>query len=147
MILCSVIGLFVCLCFCADFDRASRQNALAWLPTWYRTFLRSTKPFIIKIITIVVLRKWFALRVRTFLHQTFQVFYVYCNFILGNLCRMLVNFGTLKDWSLSINILALNNNCCSDKNIFDALSKKMTPFWPKPNISPCSYHLIMFKFC
>ena len=45
-----------------------------------------------------------ALRVRVFLHQTFQAYHVCCNFILGYICRITENFGTLKDGSLLINI-------------------------------------------
>ena len=66
------------------------------------------------------------LRVRTFFHQTFQVCHVYCKFIPGYICRITLNFGTLKDRSLSINIFA-SKNCFADRNIFqngiDALSK------------------------
>ena len=66
------------------------------------------------------------LRVRTFFHQSFQVYHVYCNFFLGYICPITVNFGTLKDGNLLINIFA-SNNCFSDKNILqnlvDALSK------------------------
>ena len=66
------------------------------------------------------------LRVPTFFHQTFQVYHVYCNFILPYICRITENFGTLKDISLLINIFA-SNNCFSDRNIFQngvkALSK------------------------
>ena len=32
------------------------------------------------------------LRVRTFSHKTFQIYYVYFNFILGNMCRITVIF-------------------------------------------------------
>ena len=60
-------------------------------------------------------------------YQTFQVYHVYCNFILGYICPITVNFGTLKDGSLLINIFAASNNCFSDRNIFQngvkALSK------------------------
>ena len=34
------------------------------------------------------------------------------------MCRITVIFGTLKDGSLFINIFAPNNNCFSDRNIF-----------------------------
>ena len=37
-----------------------------------------------------------ALRVRTFLNQTFQVSHVYYNFILGSVCRITVNLGTAR---------------------------------------------------
>ena len=66
------------------------------------------------------------LRVRAFLHRTFQVYQVCCNFILGYIFQIAVNFGALKDESLLINIFASNNRF-SDGNIFqngvDALSK------------------------
>ena len=39
-----------------------------------------------------------------FFHQTFQVYHVYCSFILAYIRRITVNFGTLKDASLLINI-------------------------------------------
>ena len=55
------------------------------------------------------------------LHQTFQVFHFYCNFILGYICRIAVNFGTLKDESLLINIFA-SNICFSNRNIFQMAS-------------------------
>ena len=58
------------------------------------------------------------LRVRTFSHKTFQVYHVYCNFILCYMCRITVIFGTLKDGSLLIDIFA-SNNCFSYRNIFD----------------------------
>ena len=61
-----------------------------------------------------------------FRHQTFQVHHVYCNFILGYICRITANFRTLKDGSLQINIFE-SKNYFSDRNIFqndvDALSK------------------------
>ena len=57
------------------------------------------------------------LRVRTFLHQTFQVYHVYSNFIPGYICRIILNFGTLKHRSLLINIFA-SNDCFSDNNYF-----------------------------
>ena len=66
------------------------------------------------------------LRVPTFFHQTFGVYHVYCNFILGYICRITLNFGTLKDGRLLINIFAVSN-CFRDRNIFqndvDSLSK------------------------
>ena len=74
------------------------------------------------------------LRVQAFFHKTFQVYHIYTfqvyhvyyNFILGYICRITANFGTLKVGSLLKNIFA-SNNCFSDKNIFqngfDALSK------------------------
>ena len=37
------------------------------------------------------------LRIRTFFYQTFQVYHVFCNFILGYICRIATNFETLKD--------------------------------------------------
>ena len=40
------------------------------------------------------------LRVRTFEHQTFQIYHVYSNFLIGYICRITVNFGALKDESL-----------------------------------------------
>ena len=50
--------------------------------------------------------------------------HVYCNFILGYIRRITVNFGTLKDELISI---FASSNCCSDRNIFqngvDTLSK------------------------
>ena len=65
------------------------------------------------------------LRVQTFLHHTFQVYHFCLNFIPGCICRITVNFGTLKDRILLIDIFA-SNNCSSDRNIFqngvDALS-------------------------
>ena len=74
------------------------------------------------------------LRVRAFLHKTFRVYHIYCNVILGYMCRIIVTFGTLKDWSLLINIFA-SNNCLSCRNIFqngfDALSKLDDAFWQK----------------
>ena len=42
------------------------------------------------------------LRAQTYFHETFQVYHVYYNFILGNICRITVNFVTLKDGSLLI---------------------------------------------
>ena len=82
-----------------------------------------------------------SLRVRTFFHQTFQVDHVYCNFILGYIYRITVNFWTLKDGSLLLSLLLLlinilaSNNCFSNRNIFQngvgAMSKFMTPFRPK----------------
>ena len=68
------------------------------------------------------------------LHQTFQVCHVCCNFVLGYICRMTVNFGTRKDESLLINIFA-SNNCFSNRIIFqngvDALSKINDAFFTK----------------
>ena len=42
------------------------------------------------------------LRVRTFFHQTFRVYHVYLNFILGCICRITVHLVTLKDESLML---------------------------------------------
>ena len=47
-----------------------------------------------------VTEQWPDLRVRTFSHQTFRDYHVYCNFILGYICWIAVNFGTLKYESL-----------------------------------------------
>ena len=47
-----------------------------------------------------------ALRVRTILHQTFQVYHVYCSFIVGYICQITVNFETLKDESHLIKFFA-----------------------------------------
>ena len=58
--------------------------------------------------------------------MTFQVCHVYFNFILGYICQITLDFGTLKDENLLIDNFALNNSF-SDRNIFkngvDALSK------------------------
>ena len=73
-------------------------------------------------------------------HKTVGVCHVYCNFKLGYMCRVTVIFGTLKDGSLLINILA-SNICFSYRNIFqngiDPLSKiggaflsKSSKFYP-----------------
>ena len=66
------------------------------------------------------------IRVQAFFHQTFQVYHVYWNFILGYICRITINFGILKDGCLLIYIFA-SNNCFSDRNIsqngVDTLSK------------------------
>ena len=66
------------------------------------------------------------LRVRTFFHQAFQVYHVYCKFILDYICRITVSFGTLKDGSFLINSFA-SNISFSDTNMFqngvNALSK------------------------
>ena len=62
--------------------------------------------------------------VQAFLHQTFQVYHVYYNFIQCSICRITVNFRILKDESLLIKVAS---NKFSDRNIFqngvDALSK------------------------
>ena len=69
-----------------------------------------------------IMSKSFKLRVRAFSHQTFQVYHVCYNLILGYICRITVYFGTLKDGSLLINIFA-SNNCFSDRNIFQNVKK------------------------
>ena len=55
-----------------------------------------------------------------------RVCHVWCNFLPGYPCQTTVNFVTLKDRSLEINILALDN-CFSYRNFFQngvsALSK------------------------
>ena len=78
-----------------------------------------------------------ALRVQAFFHtqcKTFQVYHVYCIFILGYTCRITVNFGMLKDKNLLINIFA-SNDCFSDRNVFlngvDTLSKIDNAFLTK----------------
>ena len=66
---------------------------------------------------------------------------------LGYICRITVNFGTLKDGSLSINIFA-SSNCFSDRNIFqngvDALSKIDDAFVTKS----WTFHLVrIIRLC
>ena len=56
------------------------------------------------------------LRVRAVFHKTVRVCHVYCNFKIGLTCPITVNFGTLKDGSLLINILA-SNTCLSYRNM------------------------------
>ena len=67
-------------------------------------------------------------------HKTFRVWHVYYNFKIGFTCRITIVFGTLKDESLLINILA-SNICFSFRNMFqngvDALSKIVDAFLPK----------------
>ena len=74
------------------------------------------------------------LRVRAVFHKTVRVCHVYCNFKIGFTCRIIVIFGTLKDGSLLINILA-SNICFSYRNMFqngvDALSKIVDAFLSK----------------
>ena len=76
-----------------------------------------------------------------FFHQTLQVYHVYCNFILGYICRITVNFGTLVDVSVLINNFA-SNNCFSYRNIFqngvDASSKIDNAFLAKS----WTFHLV-----
>ena len=86
----------------------------------------------------------------TFFHKTFRVYHVYCNFILGYMCRTTVIFGTLKDESLLINMFA-SNNYFSNMNIFqngtDTLSKnRWRLFDTKLQILSSSDYSIMFKF-
>ena len=64
------------------------------------------------------------------MRQTFQVHHVYTGYI----GRITVNFWTLKDRSLLINIFA-SNNCFSGKNIFQHASSEiddafLTKGWP-----------------
>ena len=74
------------------------------------------------------------LRVQAFFHKTVRVCHVYCNFKIGFTCRITVIFGTLKDESLLINILA-SNICFSYRNMFqngvDALLKIVDAFLTK----------------
>ena len=60
------------------------------------------------------------------LTSDFQVYHVNCNFIIGYICRITVNLGTLKDGTFLTNIFASNNRF-SDRNVFQngvvALSK------------------------
>ena len=74
------------------------------------------------------------LRVRAVFHKTVRVCQFYCNFKLGFTCRITVIFGTLKDGSFLINILA-SNFCFSYRNMFqngvDALSKIVDTFLSK----------------
>ena len=81
------------------------------------------------------------LRVRAVFHKTVRVCHVYHNFKLGFTCRITVIFGTLKDWSLLINILA-SNICFSYRNMFqngvDALSKIVDAFLSKSS----NFHLV-----
>ena len=90
----------------------------------------------------------YSLRVRAVFHKTVRVSHVYCNFKLSFTCRITVIFGTLKDGSLFINILA-SNICFSYRNMFqngvDALSKivdaflsKSSNFYLVRNIRKCS---------
>ena len=82
-----------------------------------------------------------SLRVRAFFHKTFRVWHVYYNFKIGFTCRITVIFGTLKDESLLINILA-SNICFSYKNMFqnsvDALSKIVDAILSKSS----NFHLV-----
>ena len=50
-------------------------------------------------------------------HQTFQVYHIYFNFLLGYICRITIDFGTLIDGSRLIND---KNNL---QNGVDAMSK------------------------
>ena len=72
-------------------------------------WLKEGRAFYYKHLTHIRVHTIETLRVRTFFHQIFQGYHVYCNFILGYICRITVNFGTLKDGSLLINIFASNN--------------------------------------
>ena len=71
------------------------------------------------------------LRVRAVFHKTVRVRHVYCNFKIGFTCQITVIFGTQKDGSLLINILA-SNICFSYRNMFqndvNALSKIVDAF-------------------
>ena len=69
-----------------------------------------------------------ALRVRAVFHKTVRVCHVYSNFKLGFMCRITVIFGTLKDGSLLINMLA-SNICFSYRNMFQ--NALLTPFCQK----------------
>ena len=46
-----------------------------------------------------------------------QVYHVGCNFLPGYTCRIIVIFGTLRDYSLQIITLALND-CYSSRYVF-----------------------------
>ena len=93
-------------------------------------------PFFLSFSWFVITRKYYIkyLRIRAFFHQTFQVYHVFCNLIIGCICRITVNFGTLKYESLLSNIFALNI-CFVDRNIFqngvEALSKIEDAFLTK----------------
>ena len=74
------------------------------------------------------------LRVRAVFHKTVRVCYVYCNFKIGFTCRIIVNFGTLKDGNLLNNTLAsslvLATETCS-KMASTLCQKQLTPFCQK----------------
>ena len=76
----------------------------------------------------------YSLRVRAVFHKTVWVCHVYYNFKIGFTCQITVIFGTLKDGSLLINILA-SNMCLSYRKMFqndvDALSKIVDAFLSK----------------
>ena len=104
--------------------------------------LKTFRTILLLIESLICIRPFPFLRVRTFLHQTFQVYHVYCNFILGYICRIAVNVGTMKDRSLLINIFA-SNIWFSDRNIFqngaDALLKIDDAFLTKS----LTFHLVL----
>ena len=62
-----------------------------------------------------------------FFHQTFQVYHVSCNFILGYICRITVNFGILKDGILLYNIFAAKFVLATETGRRRFVQKKMTP--------------------
>ena len=82
--------------------------------------------FIIKVFEYTVFPVETTLRERAVFHKAVGICHVYCNFKLGFTCRITVIFGTLKDGSLLINILA-SNICFRHRNMFqngvDALSQ------------------------
>ena len=91
------------------------------------------------------------LRVPAFFKKTFRVYHVYCNFILGYVCRSTVKFRSLKGGSLLINILHQTIIVfATETSSIMALTlclKYMTPFTPKAAHLFFFYYPIMFEFC
>ena len=69
-------------------------------------------------------KKWLK-KDKTIIFDNNRVCHVWCNFWPGYTCRTTVIFGTLKDGSLEINSLALNN-CFSYRNVFKNSAKALS---------------------
>ena len=90
---------------------------------------------------LVLLQQFEVFKGMSVFSSDFSDYNVYCNLILGYICRITLNFGTLKGGRLLINNLA-SNNCFSGRNIFqngvDTLSKIDDAFLTKS----WTFHLV-----